>query len=134
MEKITSATGLKNAILSLETDQAIQGQLLKEQFHFAYESIKPVNLIKSTLKDVASSPYLIDNILGTAIGLATGYLSKKIFIGSSGNLFRKLLGSSISRSCRDAGRMPRAAELAARSSRSARACRCFAEWAEPSRI
>jgi hypothetical protein len=93
MEKITSATGLKNAILLLETDQTIQGQLLKEQFNFAYESFKPVNLIKSTVKDLASSPYLIDNILATTICIATGFLSRKIFVGSSGNLFRKLLGS-----------------------------------------
>jgi hypothetical protein len=92
MEKITSAAGLKNAILLLEDDQAIQGQLLKEQFHFTFDSFKPVNLIKSTVKDLASSPYLIDNILATTIGLATGFLSKKIFVGSSGNLFRKLLG------------------------------------------
>jgi hypothetical protein len=93
MEKITSAAGLKNAILLLEADQVIQGQVLKEQFYFTYESFKPVNLIKSTLKDLASSPNLIDNILATAIGLATGFLSKKLFVGSSGNLFRKLLGS-----------------------------------------
>lgn len=93
MENITSVAGLKNAILLLETDQAIQSQLLKEQLHLTYESFKPLNLIKSTLKDVASSPYLLDNILSTAVGLATGFLSKKIFIGSSGNLFRKLMGS-----------------------------------------
>jgi hypothetical protein len=93
MEKITSATGLKDAILLLEADQVMQGQLLKEQFSSIYESFKPVNLIKNSLKDLASSPYLIDNILATAIGLATGFLSKKIFVGSSGNLFRKLLGS-----------------------------------------
>jgi hypothetical protein len=93
MEKITSAAGLKNAILLLEANQVIQGKLLKEQFTATYESFKPVNLIKSSLKDLASSPYLIDNILATAIGLATGFLSKKIFVGSSGNLFRKLLGS-----------------------------------------
>jgi hypothetical protein len=36
----------------------------------------------------------MDSILGTATGLATGYLSRKIMmIGASGNLFRKLLGS-----------------------------------------
>jgi hypothetical protein len=71
----------------------LKGQLLKEQLYSTYESLKPVHLIKSTLKDLASSPYLTDNILATAIGLATGFLSKKIFVGSSGNLFRKLLGS-----------------------------------------
>jgi hypothetical protein len=93
MEKITSATGLKNAILILEADQAMQGQLLKKQFYFTYESFKPVSIIKSTLKDIAFSPHLTGNVLAIVVGLTTGFLSKKIFVGSSGNLFRKLLGS-----------------------------------------
>jgi hypothetical protein len=45
------------------------------------------------LKEITLSHDLTDNILGTASGLASGYLSKKIFIGASGNLFRKLIGS-----------------------------------------
>ena len=93
MQNITSTAELKNAIQLLEAEQAVKGQLLKEQFYLTYESLKPVNLLKSTLKDIASSPYLIDNILGTAMGLATGYLSKKIVVGASGNIFRKLFGS-----------------------------------------
>ncbi|MDP3003814.1 MAG: hypothetical protein WC854_08605 [Bacteroidales bacterium] len=93
MQNITSTAGLKNAIQLLEVEQAIKGQLLKEQFYIAIESLKPVNLLKSTLNDISTSPYLIDNILGTTMGLATGYLSKKIIVGSSGNMFRKLLGS-----------------------------------------
>jgi hypothetical protein len=32
-------------------------------------------------------------MLDTGVGLATGFLTKKIFIGSSVNLLRKLLGS-----------------------------------------
>jgi len=93
MERITSSAGLKNAIQLLEVEQSIKGQLLREQFFLTYESLKPVNLLRSTLSDVASSPYLIENIIGNAMGLATGYLSKKIFIGASGNIFRKLFGS-----------------------------------------
>lgn len=93
MQNITSATGLKSAILLLEDDQAVKGQLLKEQFYLTYESLKPVNLLKRTLHDIYSSPYLLDNILGTSIGLASGFLSKKIFVGASGNMIRKLLGS-----------------------------------------
>ena len=92
MQNITSTAGLKNAIQLLEVEHASKGQLLKEQFYLTYESFKPVNLLKSTLNDIASSPYLIDNIIGTAMGLATGFLSKKIFIGASGNKFRKLIG------------------------------------------
>lgn len=93
MQNITSTAGLKETIQLIEVEQAVKGQLLKEQFYLTYESLKPVNLLKSTLKDISSSPYLVDNLLGTALGLASGYLSKKIFIGSSGNSIRKLLGS-----------------------------------------
>src|SRR4030042_3487647 len=93
MQNITSTADLKNAIQLLEVEQGIKGQLLKEQFLLTFESLKPVNLLKSTLNDAASSPYLIDNILGNLLGLVTGYLTKKIFIGASGNKFRKLIGS-----------------------------------------
>ena len=92
MQNITPTDELKNAIQLLEVEQAAKWQVLKEQFHLTYESLKPVNLFKSTLNEVASSPYLIDNIIGNAVGLATGYLSKKIVIGASGNIFRKIIG------------------------------------------
>lgn len=93
MQKITSTAELKNAIQLLEIEQAIKGQLLKEQFYRTRESLKPLNLLKGALKDIASSPYLIDDILGAAMGLATGYLSKKLVVGASGNMFKKLIGS-----------------------------------------
>jgi hypothetical protein len=93
MQNITSADGLRNAIQLLEVEQAVKGQLLKEQFLITYESLKPLNILRHTLKDIATSPNLVDNILGTATGLVTGYLSKKVFIGTSGNLFRKLFGT-----------------------------------------
>ncbi len=93
MQNITSKAGLKDAIQLLEADQALKGLLLKDQFYLTYESLKPVNLLMHTLKEISSSPYLIDNISGTAMGLAGGFLSKKIFVGTSGNLIRKLIGS-----------------------------------------
>ena len=93
MENITSSAGLKNSIQLLVIEQAILGQQLKEQFFITYESFKPANLLRNTLREAISSPHLIDDILGTAVGLATGFVSKKIVIGASGNLIRKLLGS-----------------------------------------
>jgi hypothetical protein len=95
MQEINSIDTLKSAIQLLEAEQVVNGQRLKEQFYITYESLKPVNLITEALNDIATSPYLIDNILGSAIGLATGYLSKKIFIGGSGNIFKKLLGAVV---------------------------------------
>src|SRR4030042_2473103 len=93
MENITSTTGLKKAIELLEAEQTVKLQRLKEQFYPAYESLKPVNLFKSTLNDISSSPYLIDNLIGTVLGLVTGYLSKKIVVGASVNRVRKLFGA-----------------------------------------
>jgi len=93
MENITSVDGLKNAIQVMELEHEYKQQLLKEQFSLTYESLKPINLIKSTFHDVTSSPYLIDNILGATVGLASGYISRKIVVGGSVNLIRKLLGS-----------------------------------------
>jgi hypothetical protein len=93
MQKITSAKELKDAIRFLEEKQADQGQVLKEQFFIVLESIKPVNIIKNTFNEVASSPSLMSNILSSTIGLAAGYVSNKTMVGSSGNLFRKLLGT-----------------------------------------
>jgi len=93
MQNITSVAELKNAIQLLEVEQNLKGKILKEQFYLVYENFKPVNLLTGTLKDIVKSPYLIDNILGTAMGLATGYLSKKIFIGASGNKIKKIIGS-----------------------------------------
>jgi hypothetical protein len=93
MQKITSVAGLKDAILLLELEQSAKGQLLKEHFYLIYESLKPVNLLRDALKDISTSPYLIDNILGTSMGIVSGFLSNRIFVGPSGNLLRKLLGS-----------------------------------------
>jgi len=93
MQEITSIAGLKNAIQLMESEQEISKQLLKEQFYITYENLKPIALLKSAIKDISSSPYLVDNLSGTLMGLASGFLTKKLVVGSSGNLIRKLIGS-----------------------------------------
>ena len=76
----------------MESEQADKEKQLKEQFLLTFESLKPVNLLRSTLNDVNSSPYLVDNIISAAMSLTTGFLSRKLFIGASGNKVRKLIG------------------------------------------
>ena len=92
MENISCAAELKLAISEKQFELEVQGQLLKEEFFIAYESLKPVSLIKSTLTEITSSPYLIDNMLGAVMGMLSGYVSKKIAVGTSHNLFRKIMG------------------------------------------
>ena len=93
MSKTDLSTGLREAILALEKKQVEEGKILKEQFLLAYESIKPINLIKNTFKQVAESKDLKESIINTSVGLATGYVSKKLYVGSSHNPLRKLIGT-----------------------------------------
>lgn len=96
MENITSAIALKNAIELLEIEQDIAEQLLKKQFYITYESLKPVNILRNTFHDIVSSPHLVDDVIGAGVGLATGFVSKKIvMIGASGNIIRRLLGAAL---------------------------------------
>lgn len=93
MKTITSAAELKIAIQQLELERAIQGELLKEHFFLIVDTFTPASIIKRALNDIATSPYLIDNIIGSSMGIVTGYLSKLVTVGTSNNIFRKLLGS-----------------------------------------
>ena len=93
MSNINYSLILKNQIRFLENEQVIKEQLLKEQLHYLYKSLNPLNLLLSTIKDFSSSPNMLENMLGTVVGMASGYLSKKIVIGRSANIFRKLIGS-----------------------------------------
>jgi hypothetical protein len=95
MDNITSADRLKNAIQLLEVDQAEKWQLLKTQSLQTVEIFKPANLLKNAAKGFLSSPHLIDNVLDTVVGLATGFITKRLITGSSVNIFRKLIGSVV---------------------------------------
>jgi hypothetical protein len=93
MQSITTTSELKASIKILEDKQLLQGQLIKEQFNRITESLKPVNLLKFTLNEVISSPNILTKILSTTIGVAAGFISVRVFMGSSRNLIKKLVGS-----------------------------------------
>ena len=95
MQRITSTAGLRRAIQLLEAEKAANGKLLKAQFVSTYESFKPASLLRSTLQDISSSPNLIENVIGTALGLGAGYLSRSILPGVTAMRFGKLLSPVI---------------------------------------
>lgn len=92
MKIYNKTDALDELIVLLKKKQAIELQSLKDQFHYTYESLKPVNLIKKTFHDVASSAEIREELITNAIGLASGYLTKKVIVGTSENPFRKILG------------------------------------------
>lgn len=95
MQKIDSSVQLRQAIIALEQAQLTQAEGLKEQLHVVQESFKPVNLIKSTLKEMSAMPEVQDKMLTIPVALATGYISKKLFEGQTHSTVRKVLGTAL---------------------------------------
>jgi hypothetical protein len=95
--KISSMT-LRQTILWLEAENLQQQTDLKEQFHDTYQSLKPINLIKETLKDVARSPAQLQDILVPLLGLSTGYLTKRLVVGKSEDPDRMLIAEVLGKS------------------------------------
>lgn len=95
MNTLKLGLNIKAAILQLEVQQAVELKILRQQLHLTYESIKPINLVRNTFKEVVASEELTDNIVNTSVGLAAGYVSKTLFEKASHSPFRKLLGTAI---------------------------------------
>ena len=96
MKNISTTAELKEAIQLLEAQNSVHLQEMRENFSLTLESLKPANIIKSTMKEIGSSSYLFNNILNLTLGLVTGYISKRaLFFGRSNKKSRKLLGLAL---------------------------------------
>jgi hypothetical protein len=94
MENISSTTELIEAIQIREIEQAGHLYQIRKKFDLTLESFRPVNFIGSSLKEIVSSPNLVNNILGITVGLFTGFLSRKIvFAGVSNNKYQRIFGN-----------------------------------------
>ena len=93
MKKNDQKEALAERIYTLEFQQRNDLRHLKNQFHITYQSLKPVSFIKGTLKDITSSPEIKYNLLNNAIGLATGFISKKVLLGCSHNPIKNIFGT-----------------------------------------
>lgn len=95
MKSPDASTLLKVLILEKESEMKIEQAMLKNQFRLTFESLKPINLIKSTLKQVVTSPELKTTVINSAIGYITGFIAKKIIVGKSHNPITQMSGGII---------------------------------------
>jgi len=93
MAKQQATDLLKEQIRLLEIRQAEEGKLLKNQFLLTYESLKPINLLKSSASEFASSAELRETILESSAILISGFISKKMMSVSNEGPLMKLLSS-----------------------------------------
>jgi len=93
MKNINETDALNQLILLEEMKCANELAQLKNQFDIAYESLKPLNLIKNLFHEVTASPEIKNDLLSNVIGFGTGFLSKKLLLGSSHNPIKKVFGT-----------------------------------------
>jgi hypothetical protein len=93
MAKQNSTEILKERIKLLEIRQTEEGNILKAQFEFTCENLKPVNLLKNAVKEFASSAELRETILESSAILISGVISKKIMDSTKGGPLIRLLTS-----------------------------------------
>lgn len=90
MSKPNPIDTLKENIRLLEIRQAEEAMQLKQQFRITYESLKPINLIKSSLQELVESTEVKNNLFESLLAILSAYLSKTI-ITSKSNIFMKII-------------------------------------------
>jgi len=93
MKNRNETDALNELIIAEELKYANDLEQLKDQFNAAYESVRPINLVKKLFHEVTASPEIKNNLVGNVIGLGTGLLSKKLLLGSLHNPVKKVLGT-----------------------------------------
>jgi len=93
MKKLSPSAQLKETIILLEIEQFQKKILLHEEFLVTYENLKPVNLIKNKLAGIITAPDFKNNLINSLIGIASGYISKKLIVGNTRNPIKQLLGT-----------------------------------------
>lgn len=95
MKPLYTSDQLRLDILALEARSLRQEEELKTTASALITSLKPANLIRSTFNSTFRTPGAGKNILKGALGLAAGFLSKKLFVMGSSNIVKKALGTVV---------------------------------------
>lgn len=95
MKEISSTEELLKAIEVLEAENALRAAQLKVEFGLTLDKFSPALAVTKTISDVASSNYFKGDFLGTAFGVLSGWLTRKLFIRGSPNSIRNLIGIAV---------------------------------------
>lgn len=95
MKKLSVSESLDASIEALTKQQANELAVLKMQFNLTYESLKPINLIRTTINEAVQSTELKNGLMNNVMSVAVGYLSKKVLVGSTHNPLKAILGTVI---------------------------------------
>lgn len=91
--KVKPSDRLNAEIARLELQLSTEKLLLQAQLSNLSESVRPINLIKSTFQEFVSNEDPKSGFLNTGFGMATGFVAKNIFQLISNNPVKKGIGT-----------------------------------------
>lgn len=94
MKKTNETDSLNELIALYEQKHDYELKALKDQFHVAYESLKPINLITSLFHEVTASPEIKNDLASNALGLGAGFLSKQLFGRYTNHPIKRIIGTA----------------------------------------
>lgn len=93
MQAIRNDASLQQAILDLESKRSQEAAGLREQWDYTRKNLNPLTLLKDGVKDTLTSPNLGAGLLKGLLSLGAGFVTKKLVVGSSGGVVRKVFGT-----------------------------------------
>jgi hypothetical protein len=91
--EINSIADLRASIKTLEQQKEAQKDDLVKQFHAVAESLKPANILKRSFSKVIHAQGMSEKLLNAGLSIGMGLLSKKLFLGNTPGIARKLIGT-----------------------------------------
>lgn len=93
MKPINATDTLQEMIVLLQKKQTVELMQLKDHYHYTYESLRPLNIVKNIFTDMTTSAELRGNLINNIVGISTGYLTKKVMLGATHNPIKRILGT-----------------------------------------
>lgn len=102
MYRINSDKSLAEAIQNLEAQRILELEILKRHAELTLNQLNPLTIVKEKIHDGLSdigeklhSTGFKNDVLKTGIGLATGFLTRKLFLGANAGILKRLLGTAL---------------------------------------
>ncbi|MBF03612.1 MAG: hypothetical protein CMP76_09980 [Flavobacterium sp.] len=95
MKRIDENQILDEKIRLLEIKRNHDFEILRNQFNETLDSLKPVNIVKETIADFKKSKEIKSSLLETTLGIAGGYLTRKMMIGKSAGTLKKITATIV---------------------------------------
>jgi hypothetical protein len=91
MQTVKNLKTLNQNIETLERQQVEEWGVLTQQFNHSFDQLQPINLIKSALADFTHDA----DIKNELIALTSGYITKKLYVGTSEDSIKNIVGLSL---------------------------------------